>query len=150
MGIVADFEKELFRKSPPQFGRWHAVDLHNHSPVSDDYQGEGHALADRTAKRIRDANLSVAMFTDHERLPDSDFISEVRTKSGKVILTGTELNVFVTAFARPTDKLDKNLFYHLLVGFDPDSDQPPEYWLADVYPEFPNFSGRGFRVVTVR
>jgi hypothetical protein len=38
MGIIADFETELHRRAKPQFATWHAIDLHNHTPTSGDYQ----------------------------------------------------------------------------------------------------------------
>ena len=37
MGRVADFEAELTRQAKPQYGKWHAIDLHNHTPLSPDY-----------------------------------------------------------------------------------------------------------------
>jgi len=40
--------------------------------------------------------------------------------------------VFVDAWTKPPGKVDKNLFYHLLVGFDPASSQTPDYWMCDI------------------
>ncbi len=37
MGLVTDFELELNRRAKPRFATWHAIDLHNHTPASDDY-----------------------------------------------------------------------------------------------------------------
>lgn len=133
MGTVAEFERDLHRKSGQRFGRWHRVDLHNHSPASHDYRGEKETAIDLTAERIREADLSVVMFTDHEVLPDASFTSSVASKSGKLILRGVELNVFVNAFGKPEDKVSKNFFFHLLVGFDPEGQQDPDYWLDHIY-----------------
>ena len=38
MGRVSEFEAELNRRAKPRYGEWHAIDLHNHTPTSDDYQ----------------------------------------------------------------------------------------------------------------
>lgn len=135
MGIVSNFEKELYQKSPRAFGSWHSIDLHNHSPNSFDYETRGEDYLDRTAKRILETELAVVMFTDHVKLPSDDFINELQDKTGKLILKGVELNVFVDAWSKPKSKIDKNLFFHLLVGFDPDSEQTPDFWLQHLYRE---------------
>ena len=138
MGIVANFEHELFQKSPKTFGNWHAIDLHNHSPHSFDYQPRGDDFLDRTARQVLETDLSVVMFTDHIQLPSDSFINELHDKTGKLILKGVELNVFVDAWSKPRSKIEKNLFFHLLVGFDPTSDKKPEFWLDYLYHECKN------------
>lgn len=138
MPIVTDFETELRRKSPPTFGRWHKVDLHNHSPVSFDYKGEKSAALDQSAARIIEADVDVIMFTDHERLPEREFVEALSKKTGKLILRGVELNIFVDAWSKPSGKVEKNLYFHLLVGFDPEGAQSPDYWLTHLYKECAN------------
>lgn len=78
------------------------------------------------------------MFTDHERLPEAEFTQEVARQSGSTVLRGVELNVFVDAYRKPKEKLDKEIFYHLLVGFDPEGPQNPDYWLAHLKKECRN------------
>ena len=74
------------------------------------------------------------MFTDHSRLPDADFVKQIGDSTGCLVLRGTELNVFVDAWDKPENKVDKAslLFFHLLVGFDPSSSAPPDYWMTDI------------------
>jgi predicted metal-dependent phosphoesterase TrpH len=67
MPIVADFTRELRRRATPS-AAWHKVDLHNHSPASDDFQGDRATALVDFAEAIRTQRLSVVMFTDHERL----------------------------------------------------------------------------------
>ena len=133
MGIVTDFERELIKNSPQSYGKWRTIDLHNHSPESFDYQPGGNDYLERTAQRILDADLDVVMFTDHNKLPSEAFVTELKNKTGKLILRGVELNVFVDAWNIKKKKIGKNLFFHLLIGFDPDSSQTPEYWLQHLY-----------------
>lgn len=133
MPIVVDFERELFRQSPAAFGRWHKVDLHNHSPMSLDYKGDKSAALEQSAKRIAEAGLDVVMFTDHERLPQREFVEALTERTGKLILRGAELNIFVDAWSKPSGKVEKNLYFHLLVGFDPDGPQDPDYWITHIY-----------------
>jgi hypothetical protein len=132
MGRVAEFEAELNRRAKSRYGRWHAIDLHNHTPVSPDYQYHESDVVDRLAQRIRDTNLSVVMFTDHGRLPDADFVKRLSDSTGRLILRGAELNIFVDAWDKPEGKVDKALFFHLLVGFDPCSSASPDYWMTDI------------------
>ncbi len=132
MGKVTDFEYELNKKAKPQYGKWHAIDLHNHTPASADYQYCEPDAADRLAQRIRDAELSVVMFTDHGRLPDADFAKKISDQTGRLILRGAELNIFVDAWDKPANKVDKSLFFHLLVGFDPSGSFTPDYWMDDI------------------
>ena len=80
MKRVAEFEAELQRRAKPRFATWHAIDLHNHTPASDDYEYQGPDMADRLAERIRITNLSVVMFTDHNQLPDSALTSRSPTR----------------------------------------------------------------------
>jgi AAA domain len=133
MGIVTDFEKELIKNSPQSYGKWRTIDLHNHSPESFDYQPGGNDYLERTAQRILHTDLDVVMFTDHNKLPSEAFVTELKNKTGKLILRGVELNVFVDAWNKPAKKIDKNLFFHLLIGFDPDSNYSAEYWLQDIF-----------------
>jgi AAA domain len=135
MGIVADFEQNLRRRARATYASWHRVDLHNHSPTSRDYRGDHDSAASRTAEQIRATDLSIVMFTDHERLPEASFTSNVANLSGTTILRGVELNVFVDAWQQPEGRVGKNLFFHLLVGFDPDGTQSPDYWLDHIYRE---------------
>jgi len=77
MGTVTDFERELMARSPATYGQWHSIDLHNHSPSSFDYQGDKSNAVEATADRILKTGLSIVMFTDHTRLPEPAFTSEV-------------------------------------------------------------------------
>ena len=36
------------------------------------------------------------------------------------------------AWDKPEERVDKALFFHLLVGFDPSSSAPPDYWMTDI------------------
>ena len=123
MGRVAEFEAELQRRVKPRFAAWHAIDLHNHTPASDDYLYKNPDVVDR---------LSVVMFTDHGQLPEATLVKELAERTGRLILRGVELNVFVDAWQKPAAKVDKNLFFHVLVGFDACSTHSPEYWLDDI------------------
>ena len=133
MTIVAEFAAELARRAPAKCGRWSRIDLHNHTPESFDYRYGGADVIERLADRIKEKDLSIVMFTDHERLPDRDFTEQLAKRSGRTIIRGTELNVFVDVFDKDLGKINKDLFYHLLVGFDPDGKYPPDYWLEDIY-----------------
>jgi len=133
MGRVAEFERELRQKAGSRLGSWHLVDLHNHSPASEDYKYKGVDLIEKLATRISAVGLSLIMFTDHNKLPDLAFVKQLSDRTGRLILQGAELNVFVDAFSKPEGKVSKNLYYHLLVGFDPDGPQSPEYWLDHIY-----------------
>ena len=68
--IVAEFEQELRRRSKSLYGRWHAVDLHNHSPADHDFQGDRNSALDEAADHLRQTQVDIVMFTDHEKLPD--------------------------------------------------------------------------------
>jgi predicted ATP-dependent endonuclease of OLD family len=135
VGIVADFERELRKKAGGKFASWRRVDLHNHSPNSHDYRGNHEVAIEKSAERIRETNLSIVMFCDHAVLPDPAFVSAVEKKTGSLILRGVELNVFLDAWDKEEEKVSKNLFYHVLVGFDPNASEPPEYWLTKIYRE---------------
>ena len=132
MPIVEEFAKELHRHSTP-CASWRKVDLHNHSPASGDFQGDRSTALRDFAAQIRTQRLSVVMFTDHERLPDADFVAALTAETGALVLSGLELNVFVDAFGKPADKVGKELCFHLLIGFDPDGSQPPSYWVQHLY-----------------
>ena len=73
------------------------------------------------------------MFTDHGKLPDRHFTEEIARRSNKIILRGAELNIFVDAWDKPEGKIEKNLFFHLLVGFDPEPQEMADYWLTHLY-----------------
>ena len=132
MGRVAEFEAALQQEAKPRFAAWHAIDLHNHTPASDDYLYKQPDVVDRLADRIRNTGLSVVMFTDHCQLPDAALAKTLADKTGRLILRGVELNVLVDAWQKPAGKVDKNLFFHILIGFDPCSTHSPEYWLDDI------------------
>lgn len=133
MSVVKDFESKLRQHSFEAYATWHKVDLHNHSPASHDYKGDKGSAIQETAKQLQDKNISVAMFTDHERLPSKEFVDDVARQSGKLILRGVELNIFVDAWLKPTEKIDKQPFFHLLIGFDPENEFDADYWLQTVY-----------------
>ena len=130
---IEEFEADLRQKCTGDFARWHRIDLHNHSPASFDYQGDKSTAIADSAKRIRETDLSIVMFTDHGVLPSIEFTRELSDQTGRLVLRGVELNVFVDAWEKPEGKVTKNLFFHLLIGFDPDGEEPPEYWLQNIY-----------------
>lgn len=135
MSEIQDFVTELQRRAKCPFARWHKIDLHNHSPSSHDYRGPKD-LAEAAAAsraRAREAGLDVIMFTDHERLPELTFTEDVAKSSGCLVVRGVELNVFVPAWSKPSEKVSRSLYFHLLIGFDPDGAQPPDYWLDRIY-----------------
>jgi energy-coupling factor transporter ATP-binding protein EcfA2 len=132
MGRINDFEQELGRQAKSRCATWHAIDLHNHTPASEDYEYHQADCAEKLAQQIRAQNLSAVMFTDHNRLPDSELVRRVTDSSGRLILRGVELNVFVDAWQKPQRKVDKALFFHLLIGFDPTCASPPEYWMEHI------------------
>ena len=78
------------------------------------------------------------MFTDHGKLPDRNFVDQVAKRSGKTVLRGAELNIFVDAWSKPSGKVEKNLFFHLLVGFDPNGTHDPDFWLTYLHKECEN------------
>lgn len=129
----SEFEQLLLKRSASAFGRWHKVDLHNHSPSSFDYAGDRATAAVDSARRLREAGVSIAMFTDHGCLPAKDFVDQVSRESGTVVLRGIELNIFVDAWGMPREKVGKNAYFHLLVGFDPN--ETAEYWVEHIYRE---------------
>lgn len=133
MTRVTDFEAELRKRSAPRFATWHRIDLHNHTPSSFDYNYRGSDVEELVSQQIARHDLSIVMFTDHEQLPDHAFIERVSGRTRRLILRGVELNVFVDAFDKAEGKVEKDLFYHLLVGFDPDGQYPPDYWLSEIY-----------------
>lgn len=133
MGHVAEFEKMIVKRAGAKYGSWHLVDLHNHSPQSDEYKYNGPDIIEKLATRIIAADLSVVMFTDHNKLPDLGLVRNLAEKTGKLILRGVEMNVFVDAYGKPEDKVAKNMFYHLLIGFEPDGKQSPDYWLSHIF-----------------
>lgn len=132
MPVIADFFAFLESKATPT-ARWHKVDLHNHSPASHDFGGNrATAVADFT-QRIRDERISAVMFTDHEKLPDADFVRSVAKQSGALVISGLEVNVFIDAFGKPADKVGKEICFHLLIGFDPESQPSQQYWVEHLY-----------------
>lgn len=133
MNKVQEFQARLSTIAHEAFATWHKVDLHNHSPASFDYRGRSDTASRDAASQLRANNISIAMFTDHSGLPSPAFTAEVARESGSLIIPGAELNVFADAFGRPKDKIDRQAYFHLLVGFDPDHDYPPEYWINLVF-----------------
>jgi hypothetical protein len=133
MGFVQEFERELTKRANSQRASWHRIDLHNHTPTSFDYRYSGPDAVLKTIEQIRQKNLSIVMFTDHERLPEQASIDAVAKGTGRLILRGVELNMFVDGFDRSEAKVTNEVFYHLLIGFDPNGTHPPEYWLEEVY-----------------
>jgi len=93
MGVVAEFEKELFRRAPAKFAQWHAIDLHNHSPSSFDYRGDRDKAIELSASQILKSGLSIVMFTDHEKLPDPAFTIELAHRTRKPSPSGITLEV---------------------------------------------------------
>lgn len=134
MSVVDDFEKRLNATATP-CAKWHKIDLHNHSPASHDFRGNKDTAVADFATQIRERRLSVVMFTDHEHLPDPSFISALSDQTGALILAGLEVNVFVDAFGKPADKVDKEICFHLLIGFDPNGTNTPAYWVEHLYRE---------------
>ncbi len=129
MGRVAEFEAELSRRAQPRFGAWHAIDLHNHTPASDDYQYNQLDVVDRLAKKnfLRRICLCLCLPITEDYLPRS--CKSTERQNGTLILRGAELNIFVDAWDKPASKVANNLFFHLLVGFDPTGSYSPDYWM---------------------
>ena len=134
MPIIHDFEQTLRTHSKPSYARWRAVDLHNHSPASPDYSGDRAAALDNAVQHLSTAGVDIVMFTDHHTLPDQDFVDALRQRTGKTVLRGTELNILVDAWAKPKAKIEKQAFFHLLVGFSPETDA--DYWFAHITNEY--------------
>ncbi len=126
MPAIDEFEASLRRFSQARFGQWKIVDLHNHSPASHDFAGNKETALDDAASHLLVKPVDVVMFTDHHKLPDAAFVEELAKRSGKTILRGTELNVFVDAWSKPKSKVQKQAFFHLLAGFGPEVDA--DYW----------------------
>jgi len=133
MPIVNEFEVLLHKKCKAKFGTWFKVDLHNHSPKSFDYTGSGDQIVELISEKIRSNELSVVMFADHGQLPEKSFIDKVSELSGALIIRGVELNMFVDVLDKPQNKVTKDYYYHVLVGFDPDGQNPPDYWCTEIY-----------------
>ena len=138
MPVVAEFEEQLSRKSGRTFGQWMAVDLHNHSPASHDFRGDRSTALPDAIRHLRGSPIDMVMFTDHQKLPDRNFTDAVAEGSGKTVLRGSELNVFVDAWSTPLDKIDKSVFFHLLVGFDPGATESADYWFTHLNRECSN------------
>jgi hypothetical protein len=132
MPVVEEFAHTLKRNATPS-ASWNKVDLHNHSPASHDFRGDRSTAVEDFVQRIRQERIAVVMFTDHERLPDPDFVQAVAKQSGALVLAGLEVNVFVDALGKPDDKVDKNICFHLLIGFDPNAASSPMYWCEHLY-----------------
>ena len=126
MPAIQEFEASLHRLSQAEYGQWRTVDLHNHSPASHDFRGNKDTALDDAVTHLLAKPVDVVMFTDHNKLPDAAFVAELSKRSGRTILRGTELNVFVDAWCKPESKIEKQAFFHLLVGFDPEQDT--DYW----------------------
>ena len=126
MPEIQEFEASLYRSSRATFGQWRTVDLHNHSPASHDFRGKKATALDDAVARLSAKPVDVVMFTDHHVLPDATFVEQLSKRTGATVLRGTELNVFVDAWSKPESKIQKQAFFHLLVGFDPEEDA--DYW----------------------
>lgn len=128
MPEIQEFEASLYRYSDARYGQWRTVDLHNHSPASHDFRGNKDRALDDAVAHLEAKPVDVVMFTDHNELPNAAFVEELGKHSGKTVLRGTELNVFVDAWSKPESKIQKQAFFHLLVGFDPEEDA--DYWIT--------------------
>jgi hypothetical protein len=135
MSAVEEFQAQMSSKTKNAYASWHKIDMHNHSPSSFDYAGHMPTAAVDSAEQINRAGLSVVMFTDHGCLPSKDFIQAVSKGTSALILRGVELNVFADAFGKPDGKIGREAFFHLLVGFDPDNEYDPDFWLQTLYRE---------------
>ena len=133
MPILADFDEQLRKRSTPASARWMVVDLHNHSPASPDFAGDRSNALEDAKRHLRDSSLDVVMFVDHQKLPDSKFTNTIANHTGKTVLRGCEINIFVDAWEQSPEKIGKNAFFHLLVGFDPEQD--PDYWFSHLTKE---------------
>ena len=130
MPEIQEFEASLHRFSQARYGQWKTVDLHNHSPASHDFGGNKDTALDDAVAHLLAKPVDVVMFTDHHKLPDAAFVEQLSKRSGRTILRGTELNVFVDAWSKPETKAQKQAFFHLLVGFDPEENA--DYWFTDL------------------
>lgn len=152
MTSVTDFQQILISKDKASYAKWHTVDLHNHSPKSFDYLGNKDTAIEDTAAKINTAGLSIVMFTDHGELPSKEFADGVASKTSALILRGVELNVFADAFGKPDGKIDKEAFFHLLIGFDPENEMDADFWLQTLYfqcgIEDKNIGGQNIKGIT--
>ncbi len=130
MPEIREFEASLHRFSQLRFGQWRRVDLHNHSPASHDFRGNRITALNDAIMHLSAKPVDILMFTDHHKLPDKTFIEQLNSQSGTTVLRGAELNVFVDAWSKPETKAQKQAFFHLLVGFDPEEDA--DYWITDL------------------
>ena len=130
MSEIQEFEANLRRVSKELYGQWKTVDLHNHSPASDDFRGDKESALDDAVDHLSAKPVDIVMFTDHNKLPEAAFVEQLSKRSRKTILRGTELNVFVDAWGKPESKAQKQAFFHLLVGFDPEEDA--DYWFTNL------------------
>ena len=130
MPVIKDFEANLSTHSEAKYARWRSVDLHNHSPASYDFRGNKDTALQDAIDHLSGNPVDVLMFTDHHTLPDAEFVEGVESGTGRTVLRGTELNVFVDAWAKPGPKVKKQAFFHILAGFGPDVDA--DYWFKDL------------------
>jgi len=123
---LGNAENPGIRSQPPSFFRCAIrtveIDLHNHSPASYDFRGNKDTALDDAIAQLKAKPVDVVMFTDHHTLPNAEFVEQLSTHSGRTVLRGAELNVFVDAWSKPSSKIEKQVFFHLLIGFDPDED----------------------------
>ena len=126
MPAIQEFEASLHRCSQARYGQWRTVDLHNHSPASHDFRGNKDTALNDAVDHLSANPVDVVMFTDHHKLPKATFVEQLSKRTGTTVLRGTELNVFVDAWSKPESKIQKQAFFHLLVGFDPEKDT--DYW----------------------
>lgn len=95
--------------------RWWRVDLHTHSPASDDWKGRSNLTPREWVVAALDAGLQAVALTDHDTArwiePVRAAAAAVREETGRslVVFPGVELSVSDRAL-------------HLLVVFDPDAD----------------------------
>ena len=108
--------------------------------MSHDFQGDPKIALEEAAEHLQQTQVDIVMFTDHEKLLDRQFTEKLEQRSGKTVLRGVELNMFVDAWAKPADKIEKHPFFHLLVGFDPNGQQDPDYWFTHLHKECSNES----------
>ena len=130
MPEIREFEVSLHRLSHARYGQWRTVDLHNHSPASHDFAGNKDTALDDAVTHLTAKPVDVVMFTDHNALPDAVFVEQLSARSGRTVLRGAELNVFVDAWSKPESKIQKQAFFHMLVGFAPEEDA--DYWFTDL------------------
>ena len=133
MSKIREFQADLSRRCPGGGASWYGIDLHNHSPASFDYAGDRSNAVQLTVDALKADPPAILMFTDHECLPDAEFCTQIEGETGVTVLRGAEINCFVDAYDKQSDTVGRNLYYHLLLGFDPQGAHPPDYWIEELY-----------------